>query len=239
MDWRKWQMLEDIFDPIGIKPLVAVVPENHDPELQYTDPDPMFWSTVRLWQAKGWTIAMHGYRHVMHHSSRKQIVPFHNRSEFVGLDYEEQAERIRLSWSVFVSQGVEPTVWVAPAHSFDWWTLKAIKAETPICIVSDGIARNQYFEGGFYWIPQQLWSLTKKNDGLWTVCLHPNTMTAEQVADLRQSIEGPFAGRIVALNDVVLERRRKSPADRITELYFWQRHRMHRAMRKVLGLQND
>jgi predicted deacetylase len=236
MDRHKWQMLEEIFHPLGIKPLVAVVPENDDPDLRCAEPDPAFWSTVRRWQAKGWTIAMHGYSHVMHESKRKPILPFYNRTEFVGLDYESQIARIRLSWRVFASQQVEPKVWIAPAHSFDRWTLEAIKAETPIRIVSDGIACDQHFDGEFYWIPQQLWSFRERRGGLWTVCLHPNTMTIEQIEELRKNIEGRFAKRIIALDTVVLRQRKKSPGDRITDICFWQRHRMQRLIRQIVAI---
>jgi hypothetical protein len=236
MDRHKWNVLEKIFDAFGIKPLVAVVPQNGDPDLRCADPDPLFWSVVRGWQAKGWTIAMHGYSHVMHRSQKKAILPFYNRSEFVGLEYQAQIARIRSSWRIFASQQVEPTVWVAPAHTFDRWTLEAIKSETPIRVISDGIARDQYFDGVFYWIPQQLWSLREKRSGLWTVCLHPNTMTVEEIEELCKNIEGPFAKRIVALNTMMLKERWKSPRDRIADVCFWQRHRMHRVIRTIVAV---
>lgn len=235
MNRHKWQIFEDLFDDFGIKPLVAVVPDNHDSELVCAEPDLMFWDKVRSWQDKGWTIAMHGYQHLMHHTESKMVLPFYKRSEFTGLPYEEQAEKIRQSWYLFTAHGIEPTVWIAPAHCFDWLTLKAIQAETSIRIVSDGIARNQYYEAGFYWIPQQLWSLTEKNDGLWTVCLHPNTMTDQHIASLRQAIEGAFSDRIIAMTDIGLQQRQKSPADRLEDFNFWQRHRLHKLIRQVKG----
>lgn len=233
MDSRKWQMLEDLFDKLGIKPLVAVVPDNCDPDLQRDPPDALFWEKVRSWQAKGWTIAMHGYQHVMHHTTSKLILPYYQRSEFGGLPYEQQVEKIRRAWKIFASQGVEPTVWIAPAHCFDWLTLKAIRAETSIRIVSDGIAREQYYEAGFYWIPQQLWSLTEKNDGLWTVCLHPNTMTEQHITTLRHGIEGQFSGRIIALSDVKLQKRQKSFRDRWENFIFWRRHWKNNVIRQI------
>ncbi len=236
MDRHKWQLVEDMFDALAIKPLVAVVPNSHDPELRYAVPDPMFWDRVRAWQSKGWAIAMHGYQHVMHPTKSKLVLPFYERSEFAGLPYEQQAEKIRLAWKIFATQGVVPTVWIAPAHCFDWITLEAIKAETPIRIVSDGIARYQYYEAGFYWIPQQLWSLSEKSDGLWTVCLHPNTMTEQQLITLRKNMEGRFAGMITSLSKVVLSERQKSLRDRLDDFYFWQRHRMHKAIGKVRAI---
>lgn len=236
MDRHKWQLLEDLFDSFEIKPLVAVVPENRDPELNIDAFDSRFWNKVRSWQTKGWTIAMHGYQHVMHQTKSKLVLPFYKRSEFGGLPYEQQAEKIRRSWNIFVSQCVEPTVWIAPAHSFDWLTLKAVQAETAIRIVSDGIARDQYYDGGFYWIPQQLWNLTEKRDGLWTVCLHPNTMTEQQIATLHHRLEGQFSEKIIALKEVKLQQRVKSFSDRVDEFYFWQRHQMYKVIHQVKAM---
>ena len=95
MDWGGWQKFEELFDRLGIKPIVAVVPDNHDRDLQYASPNPLFWDRVRSWQSKGWTIAMHGYQHVMHSTKAKLILPFYERSEFGGLPYEAQVAKIR------------------------------------------------------------------------------------------------------------------------------------------------
>jgi predicted deacetylase len=233
MDRKKWQMLEDLFDELGVRPIVAVVPDNRDHDLQFDDPDAEFWDKVRRWQAKGWTIAIHGYQHVMHHTKSRLVLPFYERSEFAGLSYIQQAEKIRRSWGLFIAQGVVPKVWIAPAHCFDWLTLEAIFAETTVRIVSDGIACDQYYEKGFYWIPQQLWSLKKKSAGLWTVCLHPNTMTGESIDSLRASIEGQFSGRIISLDDVKLLQRQKSFADHFEDFIFWRRHWKNNVIRQI------
>lgn len=233
MDLRKWQMFEELFDVLGIKPLVAVVPDNGDPELQRDPPDPLFWGKVRSWHEKGWTIAMHGYQHTMHHTKSKLVLPFYQRSEFGGLPYEMQAEKIRKSWSLFVAHGVEPTAWIAPAHCFDRLTLAAIRNETPIKIVSDGIACDQYFEDGFFCLPQQLWSLAEKSSGLWTVCLHPNTMTEDQFAAFRTVLLECYISRVTSVDKLVLHKRSKSLADRVYDVYFWQRHRALKLIHRV------
>lgn len=229
MDAGKWALLENIFDELGIRPLVAVVPDNHDPELSVNAPDPVFWDKVRTWQAKGWNIAMHGYQHVFHAVSRQRLVlPFYERSEFAGLSLEEQSTKIRASWEIFEREGVSPTVWVAPAHCFDRLTLRALEAETPIRIVSDGIAVDQFYAEGFYWIPQQLWRLTEKPEGLWTVCIHPNTMSDAAIGEFHDSLTAQFSGRIISLADVELSCRPKSFRDHFLSICFWQRHRLNR-----------
>ena len=239
MDSRKWREVETLFDSAGIKPIVAVVPDNQDPYLRIDERDPLFWEKVRLWQAKGWSIAMHGYQHLMHPTKSKLILPFHERSEFAGLPLKEQANKIRCSWNMFSANGVEPTVWIAPAHCFDRRTLASIKAETPIRTVSDGIARNQYFEDGFYWIPQQLWSFAEKRTGLWTVCLHPNSMTVEDLRFLRANVEGRYCGRIISLADVSLRDREKDFHDHWESFLFWQRHRINKVIQKIKSITGE
>lgn len=234
----KWQRLESLLDAVGIKPIVAVVPDNQDAELHISPPDSLFWNTVRRWQNKGWTIAMHGYQHQFHPvDRRKLLLPFYDRSEFAGLSYEEQAEKVRHSWRLFQEQGVELSVWVAPAHCFDRVTLDALRAETPIRIVSDGIACEPFFDYGFYWIPQQLWHLLDKKSGVWTVCLHPNSMSDMQFSALATALRGAYAGRVVGVADIDLPERGKGLLDRWTSFWFWQRHRYNagkQVLKKVL-----
>ncbi len=233
MDRFKWQLLEEVFDRFDIKPIVAVIPENRDSSLWCEAPDENFWEKVRSWQRKGWTIAMHGYQHLMHRTNSRLILPFYKQSEFGGLTYEQQAEKIRCSWEIFLSENVIPDVWVAPAHCFDWLTLKAIQSETSIRIVSDGIAREQYYDNEFYWIPQQLWEFKNKRNGLWTVCLHPNTMTEQQIELLGHKIEQSFSSRIIELGDVELRQRKKSFADNLENFIFWHRHRKNNVIRQI------
>jgi hypothetical protein len=225
MEARKWQLIEDMLDQLGILPIVAVVPDNQDPDLHFSEPALDFWQRVRSWQAKGWTIGMHGYQHIMHPTTCQLVLPFYERSEFAGLTYAQQAEKIRRSWDLFATERVTPSVWVAPAHCFDWQTLRAVAEESPIRIVSDGIARNIYFEAGFHWIPQQLWQLIPKPSGLWTVCLHPNTITDKQLSLLRQALEGKYAGKVTSLQQIELTNRTKSFSDHCESFLFWQRHR--------------
>ncbi len=228
MQRERWTQVEAVLDRHGVKPIVAVIPDNQDPALTFGPADTSFWERVRAWIAKDWTVAMHGYTHVMHATHSKLILPFHARSEFAGLPPEAQAERIRAGWQLFRAQGIEPALWIAPAHSFDIATLAAVRAETSMRVISDGIAWDSWHEHGFYWIPQQLWGLRERSSGLWTVCLHPNTMDDTTVAALDGDL-GRFRERIVRVADVALCRRRKSLRGRMYHAYFWWRQRRARA----------
>lgn len=235
MDGVRWQAMENLLDRLGIKPIVAVVPANVDPDLQREPPNPEFWYKVRSWRDKGWAIAMHGYQHLMHPTKSRLILPFYQRSEFGGLAYEVQASKIRKSWKLFLNQGVEPAIWVAPAHCFDLDTLKAVFNETRIRIISDGIARDHFFDSDFIWLPQQLWRLEEKATGLWTTCLHPNSISPEQLATLADKLQNRFLDRITSVDRLALTRRSKSLTDYLYDLYFWQRHKGQRLLQNVVS----
>jgi predicted deacetylase len=223
MDRAKWEAIEGVLDRHGIAPIVAVIPDNRDSSLMIDARDEKFWDRVRAWEAKGWTIAMHGLTHVMHPTDSKLVLPYYKRSEFAGLSLAEQASKIKASRRLFNDQGIEPRVWIAPAHCFDLLTLQAIQDETPIRVVSDGIALNTYYEHAFYWIPQQIPRLTRRWFGLWTVCLHPNSMTEESIAAFDRDLGGYYRGKMIGFRDLRMRPRAKSAASRIFASYFWWR----------------
>src|SRR4051794_31059030 len=140
MSRAKWDLIESGFDRLGVRPVVAVVPDNKDEGLNYDAPDTEFWAKVRRWREKGWAIAMHGYTHAGVPISGHPILPVSGHNEFAGLSYEEQARRIRESLRTFREQRLNPAVWIAPGHCFDAVTLRALRDETDIAIASDGIA---------------------------------------------------------------------------------------------------
>jgi hypothetical protein len=92
-------------------------------------------------------------------------------------------------------------------------------------VVSDGIAWNTYSEHGFHWIPQQLWNLESRLSGLWTVCLHPNGMSAGEIERFDVALTNGFSDKMTRLRDIRLSVRRKSLLGRIYHEYFWWRWR--------------
>lgn len=178
MDWGKWRRMERILDKYKVKPMVGIIPENNDPSQRIYKPDCIFWVTVKTWERKGWTIALHGYDHCF--ISDKGLMglnPIWARSEFAGISLEEQREKIRKGIEKFRSEGVLPQYFFAPAHTFDKNTLKALKEESDIRKISDTIALKPYKKDGFIFIPQVGGHCSEKRiPGLWTFCLHPSKM---------------------------------------------------------------
>ena len=64
MNWGTWDAGRGPDGPLGLRPILAVVPDNRDPKLVAGPPRADFWERVRGWQARGWTIALHGYQHL-------------------------------------------------------------------------------------------------------------------------------------------------------------------------------
>lgn len=220
----KWSLIENLFDKYNIKPIVAVTPDNQDPDIKYDDEDIDFWNKVNVWRKKGWSIAMHGYQHLYHDVAKESlIIPFYDRSEFAGLNLEDQKSKINKSLNIFKNNGILPTIWVAPSHSFDNITLKALHESTEIRIVSDGIALFPYFKNNFHFIPQQIWNLQNKKFGIWTVCLHPDTMTDEEFNQLSKKLEEEkLSIKIISVNDINFDKtNKKNFLNSFYGFYFW------------------
>lgn len=160
-----------------VRPILAVVPDNHDPDLAIDDPDPNFWEQMRQLESAGATIAMHGFRHLCS-STSPSMLGLHDRTEFAGVDEETQCEWIRAGLSILRSHRLSPRLFVAPRHGFDRATLRALDREG-LGVISDGFATRTYLLGDVICIPQQLWEPVKKPEGLWTICVHSNTASAE------------------------------------------------------------
>lgn len=228
MHSKRWARIESILDAYGIRPVVAVVPDNKDTELNIEDPDPVFWEKVRNWQTKGWTIAMHGETHLMRPTDADQILPFYKRSEFSGLSLAQQSEKLLRAQAIFNSERIKVETWIAPAHCFDWVTLTALKECTTVKTISDSIATRVYFKKGFYWVPQQLWGFRSLPFGLWTVCLHPNRMDDAVIEKFERDIQ-IYSGDILNFSDVELVRRHRGLIDRATNAFYWIRRRQYSA----------
>ena len=64
MDWDKFEAFRSLLEEYGIQPLIGVVPDNQDDNLILGREKEEFWKYVRQLQQSGWTVALHGYRHV-------------------------------------------------------------------------------------------------------------------------------------------------------------------------------
>lgn len=188
MRWDPWEEIEDRLMALGIRPLLAVVPDNRDPQLEVDPPNEAFWDRVRTWQARGWTIGLHGYQHA-YLTGEPGIVGLNRASEFAGLPPDEQEERLSRALETFRRHGVRPEVWVAPAHSFDRTTLHLL-SKLGIGVISDGMGLYPHRDPwGMFWIPQQLWRFRPLPFGVWTVCCHHNAWSRDELRAFCRALE--------------------------------------------------
>lgn len=172
MNWEVWSKIEPELIQRGLKPILAVVPDNQDATLTVGEAVPDFWDRVRAWQALGWTIGLHGYEH-RYVTSASGIIGLNDRSEFAGLSRDEQLAKIRAGLAIFARERVKADVWIAPSHSFDRTTIDVLLSEG-LPVISDGFARKPFTRFGAVWVPQQLWNFRQVGSGAWTVCFHHN-----------------------------------------------------------------
>lgn len=201
MNWPVWEEVERILLEVGCKPILSVIPSNRDESLNVHEAIPDFWDRVRRWQSRGWVIGLHGYQHL--YSTRDAgLVGIKRRSEFSGLSFAEQQSMLRQALGAFERERVAPDLWVAPGHSFDTTTLRALY-DLGIRYVSDGFSLYPYLDSqSVLWVPQQLWRFRKMPLGLWTVCLHVNQWTPAQISQFRGDLQG-FAAALTDWKSVV------------------------------------
>lgn len=187
MNWDMWREIESILLDADVKPILAVVPDNRDEALRCGEPDSRFWEHVRRWQSAGAAIGLHGHQH-RYVTEDPGIVGLNKRSEFAGLPLPEQERKLNSALAIFRRENVTPSVWVAPAHSFDENTV-AILPGLGIKAISDGFFLFPHVDSrGVMWIPQQLWRFRSMPFGVWTVCFHHNRWTKKDLSSFRQDL---------------------------------------------------
>lgn len=204
-----WERVCGLIREFGIHPILAVVPDNRDPELALSAPHAGFWPQMRELEASGATIALHGYQHLCSREGRS-LIPLHRTSEFAGAPFDQQCASIEAGLAILRSHGLAPRLWIAPRHGFDSNTLLALR-RCGIETLCDGLSRVPVHRDGLLWIPQQLWSPLEKTKGVWTICLHPNTTEDGKFAQLRSFLHH-HAAQFTSFEQVLADFARSAPS---------------------------
>lgn len=188
MDWERFFRFKALLDRYQVKPLIGVVPDNRDPNL-VKKPEPWtecqapddFWGYIKELERQGWVIAMHGCHHV-YATDKGGMFPLNNFSEFAGLSFERQRELLAEGKRILAQKGIETELFMAPAHSYDKNTLKALK-ETGFRGLTDGFGDRPYrFRGlDFYPISFMLRRTFQKKEGYSTMVVHTGTVSGEDL----------------------------------------------------------
>lgn len=189
MNWDNFFCLEKIFDKYRIKPVIGVIPKNEDEELlKYPKCEFDFWEKIReLQNKKGWSVALHGYNH-KYLTNDAGILNINNRSEFAGVPYKIQNKKIATGKEIFKKNKITIDAFMAPAHSFDHNTLKALE-NNDIGIITDGYTLYPYYYRNILFVPQLFSTPRKMLFGVFTWCLHPNVMKSKGIKRVERFIE--------------------------------------------------
>lgn len=181
MNWNNYSRVKSIFLENDVKPIIGVIPNNRDEEfLKYPKYSHDFWDEVKRLQCiEGWSIALHGYTHV-YETENSGILNINNRSEFAGLSKKNQNEKIIKGMQVFKDKEIKIDAFMAPAHSFDKITMQCLK-ENGIHVITDGYSLFPYYEDDILFVPQLFSRPRKMPFGLYTWCLHTNSMSDKEI----------------------------------------------------------
>ncbi|MDE6664081.1 MAG: DUF2334 domain-containing protein [Lachnospiraceae bacterium] len=189
MDWENFNFFLDLFEKAGISPLLGIVPDNRDKNLRRRSVNEDFYELMKSLEKKGFCLAMHGCYHV-YTTESGGLFPLNNFSEFAGLPYEEQKELLLHGKEQLKEKGIETDIFMAPAHSYDENTLKAL-IELGFTKMTDGFGSKPYTYNGmtFYPISFRLGSSLKKKSGATTMVIHANTVTEADKAWYKRIFE--------------------------------------------------
>lgn len=179
MNWENFSFFQNLFREAGITPLLGIVPENRDSKLTCGKAHEDFYEYMKKLRSEGYCLAMHGCYHV-YTTKNGGLFPLNNYSEFAGLSYQEQKKLLSLGKEKLKAHGIETDIFMAPAHSYDNHTLKALK-ELGFTKITDGFGKAPYTDKGltFYPISFLLRRSLKQKKGVTTLVIHANTLTKE------------------------------------------------------------
>lgn len=171
MNWEQWEKAMNLLNSINAPALIGVIPDCKDPELQINAHRNDFWEYIKQLQQNGFTIAMHGYNHI-YSTFANGIVTKNKKSEFAGIPYEEQLDKIRKGKKILHEHGIDTNVFFAPSHSYDDNTLRAL-SECGFKYISDGMSARPYVRNGILCLPCRSFGIPKiKGEGYYTAIVH-------------------------------------------------------------------
>ena len=176
-------------DLLSIKPIIGVIPNNHDQSLisENKISKEIFWKKIKfLFDSDKCDIALHGYDHVYVNKNRG-LLKYGKKSEFSGLDYKTQYNKIKKGLDIFKEHGIKSNIFMAPSHSFDINTLKVLY-DLGIQYVTDGFNLFPYKKFNIIFIPQLFASFKNFGFGLYSVCIHLDNLSESDYLKLKSDL---------------------------------------------------
>ena len=186
MDWAKFLRFKELCDVYDVIPLIGVVRAIQDTMLHIGVPRADYWEYLHTLQSEGWCIAQHGYTHI-YNTHKKGCFPLNALSEYAGNSYEDQYASLEKGQKILKEHEIHTDIFMAPAHSYDYNTLKALR-ELGFTKITDGFGRQPYQWQGltFYPISFKQSNSLKQEKGYTTFVVHANTMNDQDFARYEQ-----------------------------------------------------
>lgn len=183
LHWANFTQLCELFSEHQILPLLGVVPDNRD-ELLVVDElrEAEFWGTLRRLRSAGWETAQHGLHHVKN-ADDGGMLRLKTWGEFAGLDYDRQLHDLDRGRGILLEQGLDTDIFMAPQHSFDETTLRALQ-DLKFKYVTDGYGLYPYRFQNLIFVPQLFGTPIHLGFGVYTICIHLNNLTSERIQRL-------------------------------------------------------
>ena len=202
MNWALMNKCEKLFDKFKIKPLLGIIPINKDPDLLKFPKNDRFWERVKSWENKGWEITMHGCNHLYTQKSDKNdIFNYGGNSEFYGLDYSMQLNKIKTGLEEFKKREIKVRSFFAPNHIYDSNTLKALK-DSDIKIIIDGYGLFPYYKNEILFIPQLFYKEIFLPFGIQSTQMHINEWNDEAYKNFEIFVKKNYS-KILNLNNII------------------------------------
>ena len=176
MDYEKFYRMKQLLDTYQIKPLIGVVPFNEDKNLMRNPKREDFAEFLQGLLQEGYVAALHGYKH-LYSTKKGGLFPLNHFSEYVGVPFEKQNEMIEKGKQQLQEWGIETDIFMAPGHTFDKNTLKAL-VKNGFRYVTDGFGKRPYIRKGLVFLPIAIKQTDcyKQKDDYTTLVFHTNTM---------------------------------------------------------------
>ena len=187
MDWDRFKDIMGILKSYKIKSILGVIPDSKDLSLNVSKGINNYIEYLLDCRDNGDIIAQHGLNHI-YDSNSSGMYGTKNYSEFAGHSFHEQYKRLQKGKSILMKYNLWQPYFMAPSHSFDYNTIKALK-ELEFKYITDGIGLYPYTYQGITFIPQFYSKpLPKIIPGISQLCIHINTISNSDLLKLKEFI---------------------------------------------------
>jgi len=178
-DWIKFEKIKNELESNDIKSILGVIPECHDESLNIGQVKKNYINYLIYCKDYGDSIAQHGTHHI-YTKNNSGLLKINNFSEFAGHDLDYQINLLEKGKKILLSQNLWQPIFMAPGHSFDKNTLSALM-KLDFKYVTDGYGIFPYKYSKLIMVPSLFSKPIGFGNGIFTICLHVNSMTDMEV----------------------------------------------------------